>query len=113
VWFDTVEREVSLGRRVLCLQVYQAAPDPNDLDPYDCSRFASSAQGKDDSAALTWRFVQLGRQPVSDAVSEVENAKDKPWLIVVIGPMEQLHNPKAWWAPIVKLPGLKFVPVSG
>jgi hypothetical protein len=113
VWFDAVEREVSLGPRVLCLQVDQAAPDPNDLDPYDCSRFASSVQGKDDGVALTWRFVQLARIPVSEAVSEVKNAKDKPWIIVVIGPMEQLHNPKAWWAPIAKLPGLKFVPASG
>ena len=113
VWFDTVEREVSLGPRVLCLQINAAAPDPNNLDPYDCSRFASSVQGKDDSAALTWRFVQLGRLPVSDAVSAVKNAKDKPWLIVVIGPMDQLHNPKTWWAPIAKLPGLEFVPASG
>jgi hypothetical protein len=113
VWFDTVEREVSHGRRVLCLPVNTVAPDPDLLDPYDCSRFASSVQGKDDSAALTWRFVTLGRRPISAAVSAVKNANDKPWLIVVIGPIDQLRNPYGWWAPIVKLPGLKFVPVSG
>jgi hypothetical protein len=113
VWYDTVERQVSYGARVLCLPVGGAAPDPNSLDQYDCSRFASSVQGKDDKAALTWRFVTLGRLPVSDAVVAVKSAKDKPWRIVVIGPMEQLHNSKGWWAPIAKLPGLEFVPVSG
>jgi hypothetical protein len=120
VWFDTVVREVDLGGRVLCLQVLTvAAPDPNALDPltaldpYNCSRFASSAQGKDDGAASTWRNVQLGRLPVSDAVSEVEKAKDKPWRIVVIGQMAELNNPKGWWAPIVRLPGLEFVSAPG
>jgi hypothetical protein len=112
-WYDTVEREVAHGNRVLCLPVGALAPDPNALDVWDCSRFASSVQSKDDSVANIWRSVALGRLPVSDAVSAVRNAKDKPWLIVVIGPIDQLHNPKAWWAPIVKLPGLKFVPVSG
>jgi len=120
VWFDTVVREADLGSRVLCLPVLnQAPPDPNtldplsSLDPYNCSRFASSLQGKDDSTAFTWRFVLLGRGPVSASVSAVKNAKDKPWRIVVIGPMDQLHKPKAWWAPIASLPGLKFVPASG
>jgi hypothetical protein len=111
VWYDTVEREVKLGQRVLCLPANNPNQNPNDLDPYNCSRFASSLQGKDDGPALTWRFVALTRLPVSDAVSAVENAKDKPWRIVVIGSMAQLRDPNAWWAPIVKLPGLEFVPV--
>lgn len=112
LWLDAVVRRVDLGRRVLCLQVNQVKPNPNTLDSYTCSRFASSVQGKDDHAALTWRFVEIGRLPVSDAISEVKKAKDKPWLIVTIGPFDQLHNPYTWWAPIVRLPGLKFVPAS-
>ena len=113
IWFDTVEREVSHGGRVLCLPVSTLAPDPNSLDPWDCSRFASSVQGKDDGVANTWRSVTLGRLPVSDAVAAVKAATDKPWTIVVMGPIDQLHNPKGWWAPLAVLPGLRFVPVSG
>ena len=108
VWLDTVQREVKLGGRVLCLSTEY--PSKNS---YLCNRFVSSAQGLDDSTAATWRGVSLGLQPISDSVSEVGNAKDKPWRIVVIGQTVTLHDPQAWWAPIVTLPGLKFVPASG
>jgi len=112
-WFDTVEREVDHGRRVLCLPVDEPAPGIAEIATYDCSRFASSVQGKDDSVALNWRFVLLGRLPVSDAIADVTRAKDKPWIIVVTGTKAALDTPNAWWAPIVRLRGLTFVPESG
>ena len=108
VWLGAVQREVASGDRVLCL-----SSDLPSMDAYLCDRYVSSLQGKDDGPALTWRFVALARTPVSDAVSEAKKAKDKPWRIVVIGQAAQLRDRKAWWAPIVKVPGLIFVPVSG
>jgi hypothetical protein len=53
-WYDTVEREIDSGRRVLCLStdesrgVYQ-------IDAYNRSRFIASLQGKEDDVALNWR----------------------------------------------------------
>ena len=113
VWYDTVLREAKLGSRVLCLSEDQTAPGqlPIGAQDYFCTRFASSLQGKNDRTAQAWEFVSRGSFPISADVDNVTNATDKPWRIVVIGPMAKLHDRRAWWAPIVKLPGLEFVPV--
>ena len=108
VWLDTVQREAKLGRRVLCMSIEHPS-----LDSYVCNRFISSLQGKEDGPGQVWLAVSLEHLPVSDAVSQVEGAKDKPWRIVVIDQIGQIHNPNAWWTPITKLPGLEFVPISG
>jgi len=108
VWLDTVQREAKLGRRVLCMSIEHPS-----LDSYLCNRFISSLQGKEDGPGQVWLAVSLEHLPVTDVVSQIENAKDKPWRIVVIDQIGQIHNPTAWWAPITKLPGLEFVPVSG
>lgn len=109
-WVAVVTNAVAGNERVMCLGTTPAR-DPNgvNLAAYTCSRFASSLQGRDDLTALTWRFVQLNRQPVSDAVKALRNAKDRPWKIVVVGSMAGLHSPTAWWAPILKEGGLTFV----
>ena len=110
-WVGTVDREVASKSRVLCLNL-TGKPDetvPN-LDTYNCDRWAASLQGRDDPTALTWRFVQLGRRPVSDAVALLDKSKTLPWRIVVVGSSARLKDPKGWWAPIVKQPGrLTFV----
>ena len=111
-WYDTVQREIGSGRRVLCLSTDESR-GAYQIDAYDCSRFVASLQGKEDHVALNWRFVLLGRRPVSDAIADIKHGKDKPWTVIVTGPMAGLHIPTAWWAPIVRLPGLKFVPQSG
>lgn len=108
VWLDTVQREAKLGRRVLCLSI-----DHPSMDSYLCNRFTSSLQGKEDGPGQVWLAVSIGHLSVSDAVSQAEGAKDEPWRIVVINGIDQIHNPKVWWGPITKLPGLEFVPVSG
>jgi hypothetical protein len=108
VWLDTAQREATLGRRVLCLSLKYPS-----IDSYLCNRFATSLQGKDDGVGGTWGQVSLGRLPVSYAVGQATGAKDLPWRIVVLDGIDQLHNPKAWWDPLVKLPGLEFVPISG
>jgi hypothetical protein len=113
-WVSTLDQQVSGPSRVLCLGLTAApAEDTASLDAYVCSRWASSLQGKEGLASLTWRFVQLGRQPVSDALTQLREAHDKPWTIVVIGPMNKLHDPKAWYAPLVSAPGLHFVHATG
>ncbi len=110
-WYDTVEREIDSGRRVLCLStdesrgLYQIAA-------YDCSRFIASLQGKEDEVALNWRFVLIKRRPISDAIADIKHGSDKPWTVILTGPASGLRIPTAWWAPIVRLPGLKFVPES-
>ena len=109
-WVAVVTKAVAGNDRVLCLGTTSVRGGSLvDLDAYTCSRFASSLQGRDDTTALTWRFVQLNRQPVSDAVKALKNAKDRPWKIVVIGSMAGLNSPTAWWAPILKEGGLAFV----
>ncbi|MGA9762577.1 MAG: hypothetical protein WBQ14_09150 [Gaiellaceae bacterium] len=113
VWLDAVQHETKLGGRVLCL-----SSDYPSIESYLCNRYTISLQVKDDSVSGVWQQVALGRMPASSAVSQVEAVKDKPsndkpWHIVVIGQMDQIKNPKAWWAPIVELPGLKFVQASG
>jgi len=108
VWLDTVQREAKLGRRVLCLSAIHPS-----LDSYLCNRFVLSLQAKYDGPSSVWLGVSLDHLPVSDVVSQVKGATGKPWRIVVIDQIEQIDNPKVWWAPIVKLPGLEFVPVSG
>jgi hypothetical protein len=113
VWYDTVQREVTSGHPVFCLPVGESAPDPNNLDPWDCTRLAASLQGIFGGPSWPWGNVILGHMPVSAAIDAVKSAKDKPWRIVVLGPIDQVHNPKGWWAPITKLPGLQFVPASG
>jgi hypothetical protein len=109
-WVAVVTQAVAGNERVMCLGTTAKQDDKGvNLDAYTCSRFASSLQGRDDPTALTWRFVQLNRQPVSDAAKALKNAKDRPWKIVVIGSMGGLQSPKAWWAPIIKEGGLTFV----
>jgi hypothetical protein len=108
VWLDTVQREAKLGRRVLCMSIEHPS-----LDSYLCNRFISSLQGKEDGPGQVWLAVSLEHLPISAVVPTIEGAKDKPWRIVVIDQIGQIHNPTAWWAPITKLPGLEFVPVSG
>jgi len=103
-----VQREAKLGRRVLCLSAIHPS-----LDSYLCNRFVLSLQAKYDGPSSVWLGVSLDHLPVSDVVSQVKGATGKPWRIVVIDQIEQIDNPKVWWAPIVKLPGLEFVPVSG
>jgi hypothetical protein len=112
-WVAQVTKAVTGNQRVLCLgtTAVRAADGPN-IDAYTCSRFASSLQGRDDATALTWRFVQLNRQPVSDAVKAMKAAKDRPWKIVVVGASTGLNAKTAWWAPLVKAGGLQFVPPS-
>lgn len=115
IWYDTVMRTVDLPERVFCLSLEQTTPGqlPLGAQDYFCSRFVSAVQGRDDRSASSWRYVSRGSLPVSVAVETVKSAKDKPWRIIVIGNMRQLRDPKAWWAPIVKLPGLEFVHVPG
>jgi hypothetical protein len=108
VWLDTVQREAKLGKRVLCMSIERPS-----IDSYLCNRFASSLQGMEDGPGQVWLGVSLEHLPVSDVAPQLENAKDKPWRIVILDQIDQIHNPSAWWAPITKLPGLEFVPVSG
>jgi hypothetical protein len=110
-WVQPVTDAVAKGNRVLCLGTTAARDStaPN-VNAYTCSRFASSLQGRDDTVALDWRFVQLGRTPVATVVNELKAAKDRPWTIIVIGSAAGLHDKKAWWAPIVAEGGLTFIP---
>jgi hypothetical protein len=109
-WLGSVDQLVATDGRVLCLGLTpKRVEDAASLDAYLCDRWVSSLQGLDDTPATTWRFVQLGRQPVSDAVAEVKAAHDKPWRILVIGTRKQFESSKGWWAPLAHLPGLTFV----
>lgn len=106
-WVATVDRAVASPGRVLCLGTATPKPDEStaNLDAYNCSRWAASLQGVDDPTAGNWRFVQLGRYPVSTAVADLKRAKAQhapPWTIVVIGPVTALKDPKSWWAPLLK-----------
>ena len=110
IWTKQVTREVPKGARVLCLGL-TPAPDLSQpsLDAYLCDRWASSLQGLDDDPAGDWRDAQLGRVPVAKVVSWIEAAHDKPWTIVVIGPLAKINDPKAWYAPIAAQPRLRFI----
>lgn len=108
-WLTAVEHATSSDERVLCLQTQDAVGSLAELEAYLCSRWASSLQGKDDLAALTWRSVLLGRQPVSAAIRAFRAARDRPWRILVFGPKGSLRNPSGWWAPITKLHRIDFV----
>ena len=112
-WGSTVIASAEHGTRVVCLPT--AAPKPADTrvtyDAYACSRWAASLAGLDDAAALDWRFMLLGRTPVSVVAAGLADPSHTP-AIVVIGPLGTLHDPGAWWAPLVSAPGVTLIPAG-
>jgi hypothetical protein len=101
-WLDAVNRQVTAGKNVLCLDTTVPKPGYGSLVAYQCSRWATSLVGKhDDPDALGWMYSILGIQPISHEVSELAKPSSQMWTIVVIGPIERLANPSAWWVPLL------------
>jgi hypothetical protein len=110
IWATPVQAEVATGARVVCLSTAPARPGSlGSFSPYACSRWASSLGGLDGDAATTWRFVLLGRIPVSDAVNVLQTTPGPRWTVVVYGRISRLCSPSAWWAPLVDDPHVRLV----
>lgn len=109
-WIPPIDQLVTAPGRIMCINpspVADLSQDP--LQAYICTRWVSSLQGLDDAVSTTWRNVQIGRAPIKQAVADANNAKDKPWRILVIGSKKQFDNPKAWWSPLNHLHGMKYI----
>lgn len=112
-WAPVVTKLVAGPSRVLCIALTSVRDESSvNYDAYHCSRFASSLQGKEDSASLAWRYTQTGLQSPVTAVNEIKAAKDRPWTILVLGNTDGLHTPTAWYAGMVSQQGLTFVHVK-
>lgn len=112
-WSTTVTDLVKGNSRVLCIALTgERDYGPQNYDAYHCSRYASSLQGRDDAAAMAWRYTQIGQQSPVVTLADFKASPDRPWTIIIIGNTDPLHSPGAWYAGLVNQPGLTFVHVK-